>query len=43
MGLDITKSPVSVKLPFITTNELKQTLQLPPVSHYDNFLRAAGC
>eukprot|EP00250_Pteridium_aquilinum_P019525 c24467_g1_i1 orf=242-3247(+) len=43
MGLDTIKSPVSVKLPFITPNGSKQTLLLPPISHYDNFLRAAGC
>lgn len=43
IGMDTLKGPVIVKLPFDTMNEPKQTLQLPPVSHYDNFLRAAGC
>ncbi|KAI5058253.1 hypothetical protein GOP47_0026944 [Adiantum capillus-veneris] len=43
MLMEASKGHVAVKIPFDLTNELKQTLQLPPVSHYDNFLRAAGC
>ncbi|MCO5571983.1 hypothetical protein L7F22_025734 [Adiantum nelumboides] len=43
VGMDASEGPIALKLPFEMTNELKQTLQLPPVSHYDNFLRAAGC
>ncbi|KAI5083132.1 hypothetical protein GOP47_0002875, partial [Adiantum capillus-veneris] len=45
-GLPDTKDLDGVAYASLTKPDHKkpcQTLQLPPVSHYDNFLRAAGC
>lgn len=40
---DGVQSPPLTKPDQVSNYKPCQTLQLPPVSHYDNFLRAAGC
>ncbi|KAH7429732.1 hypothetical protein KP509_09G063300 [Ceratopteris richardii] len=41
--MDIDALKGTAGFPFNAANDFKHALHLPPVSHYDNFLRAAGC